>query len=182
MDLNDILDEEIDDGRNETDSESHGSSGLSSPLASTESTMRSLAFVRSKDGGINDHRRSLLRRVPEQESWARVPRGSVEDLDLAYLSAYTGDEFALLCGRQEDILFHGTPAHCHIEKSEYLMTLLESHKARLEVHSHPDTGKISASQDDRDFIARFGQETSRIVSSYTGQIAEFHSSVFNDIV
>lgn len=169
------------DERTETELENGKNCGLSSPLASSESTLRSLEFIRNGDAGLNSHRLSLLQRVSDQDSWSQVPAGAVKDIDLAYLSAYTGDEFALLCGKQEDILYHGTPAHCHIEKSEYLMTLLESHKARLEVHTHPDAGKIYASKDDREFIASIGQESSKIISSYTGQVIVFHSSVFGDI-
>lgn len=156
--------------------------GLSSPLASEESTRTSLQYIREQRDGLNKHRQSLLNRVPEQEKWAVFSLNSIEDRDLAYLSAATGDEFALLRGKKQDILYHGTSAHCHIEKDDLLMSLLEEHKIRLECHSHPDCGKIIPSQDDRDFIASFGQKTSRIVSSYTGKIITFHSNRFDDFV
>ena len=132
--------------------------------------------------GLNKHRQSLLNRVPEQEQWAVFSLESIEDKDLAYLSAATGDEFALLRGKNQDIVYRGNSLHCHIEKDELLMSLLEEHKICLECHSHPDCGTIVPSQDDRNFIASFGQKTSRIVSSYTGKVITFHANKFDDLL
>lgn len=79
--------------------------GLSSPLASEESTRLSLECIRTGKAGLNQHRLSLLNRVPESESWSSFKLNTIEFRDLAYLSAATGDEFALLRGRSEEILF-----------------------------------------------------------------------------
>lgn len=184
MDWDDILEDERcdDEHENENSLKQQDTRGLSSPLASEESTRISLQYIREQRDGLNQHRQSLLNRVPEHESWAVLSLNSVEDKDLAYLSAATGDEFALLRGKNEDILYRGTPAHCHIEKDDLLMSLLEGHKIRLECHSHPDYEMIIPSQDDRDFIASFGQKSSRIVSSYTGKVITFHANRFDDLV
>lgn len=155
--------------------------GLSSPLASEESTRISLQYIREQRDGLNRHRQSLLNRVPEREKWAVFSLNSIEDKDLAYLSAATGDEFALLRGKNEDILYRGTAAHCHIEKDELLISLLQEHKICLECHSHPDYEIIVPSQDDRDFIASFGQKSSRIISSYTGKVITFNANRFEDL-
>lgn len=155
--------------------------GLSSPLASEESTRISLQYIREQRDGLNKHRESLLSRVPERDSWAVFTLHSIEDKDLAYLSAATGDEFALLRGKNQDILYRGDSLHCRIEKDELLMNLLEGHKICLECHSHPDFGTIVPSQDDRNFIASFGQKTSRIVSSYTGKVITFNANRFDDL-
>lgn len=170
MDWDDILDDE-----------SRETEGLSSPLASEESTRISLESVREQRDGLNRHRQSLLDRVPEKESFASFRLNAIEDKDLAYLSAATGDEFALLRGKNEDILYHGISYHCHIEKSDVLMELLRSHKVRLEAHTHPDRGRIIPSADDRRFIASIGQKSSKIVSSYTGKVIEFTANMFEDI-
>ncbi len=155
--------------------------GLSSPLASEESTRISLESIREQRDGLNKHRQSLLDRVPERETFASFKVNSIEDKDLAYLSAATGDEFALFRGKNEDILYHGTRYHCHIEKSDVLMGLLESHKVRLEAHTHPDRERIIPSFDDRDFIKSIGQKNSKIVSSYTGKVIVFSDNVYNDL-
>ena len=92
MDLDDILYDE----RCENDiKDIEYTRGLSSPLASEESTKISLESIREQRDGLNKHRQSLLNRVPEQETWASFKINSIEDKDLAYLSASTGDEFAL---------------------------------------------------------------------------------------
>lgn len=177
MNLNDMYEDENDENIvGKTDN----IRGLSSPLASEESTKISLQYIREQRDGLNKHRQSLLSRVPEQEKWAVFSLNSIEDKDLAYLSAATGDEFALLRGKNEDILFRGTVAHCHIEKDELLMSLLNEHKIILECHSHPDYETIVPSQDDRDFIASIGQKSSRIVSSYTGKVITFKANRFED--
>lgn len=168
--------------KSETNMDSNITRGLASPLASEESTKISLQFIRERRKGLNKHRQSLLNRVPEQEKWAVFSLNSIEDKDLAYLSAATGDEFALLRGKKEDILFHGTVAHCHLEKDELLMSLLREHKICLECHSHPDFEMIIPSQDDRDFIASFGQKSSRIISSYTGKVITFNANRFEDLL
>ena len=185
-----LFDDLLDDYRNEYDNYQSDNNkglknneirGLSSPLSSEESTRISLESIRAQRDGLNRHRQSILDRIPERETWCSFKLNTIEDKDLAYLSAATGDEFALLRGKNEDILYHGTPAHCHIEKSDTLMTLLNTHKVRLEIHTHPDYEKIIPSNDDRMFIASFGQKSSKIISSYTGKIIEFHSNMFEDI-
>lgn len=155
--------------------------GLSSPLASEESTRISLEFVRQGKAGLNRHRQYLLNRVSDRDTYASFPLNTIEYKDLAYLSAETGDEFALLRGKNEDILYHGTQLHCHIENSDTLMALLLSHKLVLEIHSHPDYGRITPSFEDRMFLKTIGQRKSKIISSYTGQIHEFSSDRFGDL-
>lgn len=175
MDLDDILDDELEEEFKEFDF------GLSSPIASSKSTRISLNFIRQHQNGLNKHREKLLNRVPNQGEYVFLRLNSVTDEDIAYLSAYTGDEFALLRGKNEDVIFHGTPLHCHLEKNELLMDLLKAHKLRLECHTHPDIGTIIPSADDREFIKAIGQQKSRIISSYTGIIVEFQANIFNDI-
>lgn len=184
MDLDDMLDSFYDSENREDENaikKDNDMRGLSSPLASEESTKISLQYIREQRDGLNKHRQALLNRVPERETWAVFSLNSIEDKDLAYLSASTGDEFALLRGKNQDVLYRGNSLHCHIEKDELLMSLLQDHKICLECHSHPDYETIIPSQDDRDFIASFGQKTSRIVSSYTGKTITFHADRFEDL-
>ncbi len=155
--------------------------GLSTPLASEESTRISLECIRNHQAGLNQHRLSMLNRVPDRESWCSFKLNVVEYSDLAYLSAATGDEFALLRGKNEDILYHGTKYHCPLEKSDTLMGLLLTNKLSLEVHTHPDRGRIIPSADDRSFLRYIGQKSSKIISSYTGKIMVFHANLGEDI-
>lgn len=172
---------EGEESRNNEELQKEINRGLSSPLASEESTRISLEFVRQGRTGLNRHRQYLLNRVPDRDTYASFLLNTVEYKDLAYLSAETGDEFALLRGKSEDILYHGTQLHCHIENSDTLMALLMTRKLVLEIHSHPDFERITPSFEDRMFLKAIGQKKSKIISSYTGQIHEFSSDRFGDI-
>ena len=148
-------------------------------LSSSESTRISLEAIRNGEAGLNTHRQELLNRVPNQNDWATLKRDSVSIKDIAYLSAATHDEFALLRGKNRDILFHGVPEHCCFD--EELMLLLKSKKLRLVVHSHADYNMIKSSSDDREFLRYIGQKESLIVSYITGDVKNFTQSVFDDI-
>ena len=153
--------------------------GLFSPLASEDSTRVSLESIRNGQDSLNKHRQKLLARVPNSNDWSRFDLNSVTNKDLAYLSAETGDEFALMRGKNEDVLFHGTTDNCALEKDTLLMDLLKSHKLRLECHSHPDYERIIPSKEDRAFIKYIDQKESKIISSYTGKEITFTSDPFS---
>ena len=140
-------------------------------LASTHSRMLSLQEIRNGNAGLNAHRQSMLDRVPEIGDWAAFRLNSLELIDLAYLSAKTGHEFAILRGKNEDILFHGTAKSCNF--LETLYSLLLTHKVTILGHSHPGEPIPYPSQDDRDALNKIGQKKSYVVSGMTGIIVEF---------
>ncbi|MBP3568141.1 MAG: hypothetical protein J6K04_03145 [Lachnospiraceae bacterium] len=148
-------------------------------LASTESMRISLEAVRTGKAGLNRHRRTLLERVPKSGDWARFPRESITTKDIAYLSAATKHEFALLRGKKEDVLFHGVELECTF--NDELMNLLKTHKFELVAHTHPDWVIITPSQNDRNFLRNINQEKSVIISYITGVELEFSSNVYEDI-
>lgn len=148
-------------------------------LSSSESTRISLEAVRLGEAGLNHHRQNLLNRVPNQNDWVALRRENVTVKDIAYLSAATHDEFALLRGKSRDILFHGEKEHCYFD--EELIDLLKCKKLRLVVHSHPDYNKIKPSFDDREFLRCINQRDSLIVSYITGDVKKFTKSVFDDL-
>lgn len=149
-------------------------------LSSTSSVMVSLEAVRTGRAGLNEHRKKLLERVPESGNWIKQVKDSITTKDIAYLSAATLHEFALLRGKKEDILFHGTERHCMFDGE--LCELLKSGKLRLIAHTHPDRGQIVPSIADRDFLKMIGQGRSIIVSFITGEEREFSSNLFDDIL
>ena len=81
-------------------------------LCSTQSMRVSLASLRNGSGGLDAHRQTMPNRAPCSGDWARFPLDHLTMKDLAYLTAKTGHEFAILRGRSEDILFHGESARC----------------------------------------------------------------------
>lgn len=146
-----------------------GEGGLA--LASTKSTQISLAGVRIGRYSLNERRQRLLRRVPLSGDFVKLEAGTLELMDLAYLSAKTGDEFAILRSKQEDVLFHGTAMNCRFmdELEEGLMT----HRYELIGHSHPGEIEPEPSLEDRSFLRKIGQRRSAVISGMTGRISNY---------
>ncbi len=145
-------------------------------LSSTRSTRVSLNAIHSGEAGLNAHRQSLLARTPKCGDWAAFPLMSLELEDTAYLTAMTGDEFAILRGKKSDILYHGTPLHCSFQGE--LFDMLMEHKLCLVGHSHPGEDVPEPSADDRQVLLMIGQEKSIVISARTGRIVEFTADPF----
>ena len=146
-------------------------------LSSTQSLRVSLENVMKGTSGLNEHRLSLLNRVPKTNDWARFNKDSLSMKDLAFLTAKTGDEFAILRGKKEDILFHGSKYHCDFEGVLYEM--LVKNKLEIYGHSHPIELIPIPSRDDRKTLQLLGQKKSRLISAITGKEVEFGNSEFD---
>lgn len=140
-------------------------------LSSTKSMKVSLQAIRSGAAGLDAHRRSMLNRVLAIGDWARFRCGTISLKDLAYLTAKTGDEFALLRGKREDVLFHGDSGRCMFDSvlSEWLIT----HKLVLVGHAHPAEPIPYPSNEDRQALRQIGQPRSTVISAMTGMCLEF---------
>lgn len=147
-------------------------------LSSSESTRISLEAIRKGDAGLNEKRRKLLERVPNSNDWAALELSSVTIKDIAYLSAATKHEFALLRGRSKDIIFHGVEYHCNFTNE--LLELLKAHKLSLVAHTHPDYGIVEPSQDDREFLKHIGQKESIVISYITGKTRRFSANLIDE--
>lgn len=104
-------------------------------LSSSHSTQISLEAVRNGKAGLDAHRQRMLDKVPKQGNWASFTKNSIELKDLAYLTAKIGDEFALLRGKHEDILYHGSRGECTFK--DELEKRLKNHQLELVGHAHP---------------------------------------------
>ena len=156
------------------DEEDKRSYDLSTDLSSSKSMRVSLEAIRKGDAGLNIQRKQILNKVPNKNDFATFDRYTIRTKDLAYLSAFTGDEFALIRSKNHDIVFHGTPLHCDF--TDDLKEWFMSGKLELVAHSHPNYPMIVPSADDKDFLRKIGQEKSKIISWYTGIEIEFSSS------
>ena len=148
-------------------------------LESSRSIQISLEAIREGEAGLNPHRQSMLNRVPEVGDFASFRHESIELVDLAYLTAKTGHEFALLRGKENDILFHGEPLHCDFLGD--LAELLKAHKLVLVGHSHPGEDNPIPSTSDRLALSEIGQKKSAVVSGRTGKIRMFGQSPFEEL-
>ena len=146
-------------------------------LASTKSTKVSLAGVRIGRYSLNAHRQNLLMRVPKPGDYVSVEANTLDLMDLAYLSAKTGHEFAILRSKREDILFHGTAIACTFKDDLYDGLLL--HKYELIGHSHPGEDEPDPSMEDREFLRKIGQKRSTVISARTGITIDFTGNPFD---
>ena len=71
-------------------------------LQSAQSMRVSLESIRCGEGGLDEHRAAMLRRVPDVGDWANFPYEHLTMKDLAYLTAKTGHEFAILRGKHTE--------------------------------------------------------------------------------
>ncbi len=145
-------------------------------LQSAQSMRVSLESIRRGEGGLDEHRGSMLRRVPETGDWAKFPHEHLTMKDLAYLTAKTGHEFAILRGRREDILFHGTAQRCAFD--DVLVDLLLSKRLVIYGHSHPGEVEPIPSKEDRDALRAIGQKSSRLISGLSGIEIQFTDDPF----
>lgn len=148
-------------------------------LSSTSSMRTSLKAIYNGEAGLNERRKQLLNRVPNSHDWAAFEYDSISIKDIAYLSAATHHEFALLRGKTKDILFHGVDCHCNIIGE--MLELLKQKKLRLIAHTHPDYDEIIPSKDDRLFLKQIGQHESIIISYITGRELTFSANLFENL-
>ena len=145
-------------------------------LASTKSTKVSLAGVRIGRYELSEHRQSLLLKAPNPGNYAKVDKNTLEVMDLAYLSAKTGHEFAMLRGKHEDVLYHGTAARCRF--IDELEDGLRNHRYELIAHSHPGEEEPEPSMEDRELLREIGQRQSTVISARTGRTTDYTADPF----
>ena len=72
-------------------------------LSSSHSMQVSLDALKHGKAGLDKRRKGMLNRVPKQGDDADFAIGILNIKDLAYLTAATGDEFAILRGKDKEI-------------------------------------------------------------------------------
>lgn len=144
-------------------------------VASSKSTRVSLAGIRIGRFDLSERRISLLKRVPNPGEYFKFELDSIEMIDLAYLTAKTGDEFALLRSKSCDVLFHGYRTDCTFYGE--LKDGLKSHEYVLVGHSHPGEDEPIPSSEDRAFLRETGQKTSKVISARTGRVSDYTQDI-----
>ena len=145
-------------------------------LASTKSTKVSLAGVRIGRYELSERRQNLLQRAPNPGDYVKVDKDTLKVMDLAYLSAKTGHEFAILHGKHEDILYHGTATRCRF--IDELEDGLRNHRYELIAHSHPGEEEPEPSMEDRELLREIGQRQSTVISARTGRMTDYTADPF----
>lgn len=147
-------------------------------MSSSASTRKSLEAIRNGSAGLSERRKALLQKVPHSGDYAKFEKDSITTKDIAYLSAATDHEFALLRGKHVDIIFHGVKGHCRIEGE--LFDLLVAHKLQFVAHTHPDYDSVIPSPDDRKSLELIRQKESIIISYITGVELKYTAGFFEE--
>ena len=145
-------------------------------VSSQHSKEISLKAVREGKYGLSKKRKEMLQRTPNIGDWTNYPLYYLETDDIAFLTAKTCHEYAILRGKKEDVLFHGDSLFCRFEG--VLADFLESGKLRLYAHSHPNEDNPIPSNDDRRTLKIIHQKNSIIVSATTGRVVEYSQNQF----
>lgn len=142
---------------------------------STASFRRSLRSIREGKAGLSKARQEILNRVPEKGMYCDFKKDKITNRDLAYLSAATGDEFALFRGKHSDRLLRGNSMSCDIPPEIAKETVKEFEWI---AHTHVDMGPPIPSREDRETLRKFNQKES-IIISHNGEEISFTSNDFD---
>ena len=149
-------------------------------LSSRESTRISLEAIHNGKASLSARRKSILARAPETGDWAKIRKGYLQIRDLAYLTAYTDHEFAILSGKHFDILFHGERLKCRFD--ETIEEMLLSGKLEILAHSHPGPSIPIPSPDDRIALKKIGQKESVVISATSAIEQKYGQSAFDGVI
>ncbi len=142
-------------------------------ISSSASTRKSLEAIKFGKHGLDKRRQALLDRIPKPGMWICVDIDSLRMIDLAYLTAMTGHEFAILQSKHADYLFHGTSSECDVLADSFLQEEFLSKRMRIVGHSHPGEVFPEPSSDDRKFLWFIEQKESMVISGVTGACVTF---------
>ena len=87
--------------------------------------------------------------------------------DLAYLTAATGDEFALFKKKNKYLLYHGDPRSCKLING--LKERIKAENYYFVAHTHPGEEVPRSSTEDKKFLKWLGQQSSIVIGARTGE-------------
>lgn len=132
-----------------------------------ENQLLLLQMLRSHEAGLNERLQAILARIPAVDDFASVKQNSVNELGMAQLSAYTDNEFFLLQGESENILYRAKKGKCSIENNELIMDLLLQQKATIRSISHVRKNDPGLTKKEKALLQKIRQQKAYVVSSVT---------------
>ena len=114
---------------------------------------------------LNHRQTDLISKLPEYDSRIVIPKKSVNMADLAALTAYTGDEFAMFTKGNERLLIRGNARMVNISIDDAEQLAKEGYK--WSGHTHPGVDFLSMQPSDGDYavLECFGQKNAVIYNS-----------------
>jgi len=114
---------------------------------------------------LNQRQQRILDKLPGYGSQAIINKRDVSMLDLAALTASTGDEYAMFTRRSKRLIVRGS--HDRIRLDEDDVVKLRGEGYRWSGHTHPGFSEahLIASKGDKETLRLFGQSNSVIYNS-----------------
>mgnify|MGYP002561789802 CR=1 FL=1 len=150
----------------------NSSMSISSPIEARHTGKGNPSGIAIIGKELNNRQKIILDRLPEFSSRTVVGKKQVNMRDLAALTAYTGDEYAMFTKGGQRLLIRGDSYHVAIYENEARNLAEEGYK--WSGHTHPGMTEIAAMPSDGDYtiLRSFGQKKSVIMNS-KGQYTTF---------
>lgn len=130
--------------------------------------------IRMVGARSSDRQKRLLEVLPKFDSHVTLKKRQVFMKDLAALTAYTGDEFALFTRGKSRMVGRGNSKSVNIDTK--MATQLAREGWKWSGHTHPDVSltALTSSSGDRLILECFTQQTESIIYTDSGKRIRFH--------
>jgi hypothetical protein len=147
-------------------------SSIDNPIEQRNNSRGKPGAILHYDLALNSRQQALLEALPVYNSRTTVPKSEVSMVDLAALTAKTGDEFAMFTKANERLIIRGN--HTHVDMTVEEASYLAEKGYTWSGHTHPGTGRncLITSQGDVEILKCFEQSRSCIYNS-SGEYLEF---------
>lgn len=144
-------------------------------IASAESQYRDyLKLLHKKEVTLRKRQQKIYEAVKDRGSWAEFRNKQVDIKDLAALTAYTGDEFALFTGDRGKIVVHGRPKRWDIPNDAW--EIIKNNQYEWTAHSHPTFRNLRCSPEDIRTLNTFTWQRESVIIDLTGKTVVFTAS------
>lgn len=141
-----------------------------------------LAKLSGGNYALERRHRFLLDKIPKAGTWARIKNHQASLEDLAALTAFTGDEFALFSAKGHKIIFHGKRIRWNLPNDAFEEICAK--KMVWEGHSHPHPGDLMPSDADRKTLKLLTWQKRSTIIDVEGSTKTFtalYADVINDM-
>ena len=133
-----------------------------------------LRDLKNNTVNLKARQEAIYQKIPNRNDAEIFRKKQVNIKDLAALTAYTGDEFALFYKGKRAIVVHGSPSNCNVYGETYDTIIRE--KWVWIAHSHPTTTKLKPSPSDVDSLKLFTWQKESSIIDLKGKIINFTAS------
>lgn len=145
-------------------------------IASAESQWKEYLKLLRTNSEVRLRKRQadLLEKVPKRNQWVELRKKQVGINDLAALTAYTGDEFAIFTGQNSKILIHGG-TKWYIPEDAW--EIIKKNQYTWDAHSHPTfLTDPNSSAEDRKTLKLFTWQKESYIIDLNGKVVKFTDS------